>query len=63
MPLAGPQTIGDYVARLRTAVVEASLAWELAVTDERRGTGNPAMTNAAAVLLYKATRAYRAATR
>lgn len=48
---------------LRAKLTEAALAWQLAVDDERRGYASPAAVNMAAITLYKATKAYRAATR
>lgn len=53
------------IEQLRTRVMEASLAWQLAVDDERAGRpdAGPGMTNVAAVMLYRAIKAYRAATR
>ncbi len=53
----------DRVIELRSKLVEAALAWQLAVDAERNGTDGPISVNIAGIALYKATKAYRAATR
>lgn len=51
------------VDQIRAALVEAALAWQLAVDEERNGKGEPSLVNYTGMNLYKATKAYRAATR
>lgn len=62
-PQHGRKTVKPSTDQLRAEVVGAALGWQLIVDDHRRGLKEEIEVNAAAVRLYKATRAYRAATR